>query len=89
MPKALPRFTTTEINFMLENGEFLDKFVEMLEEKILEAEAAPDGECAVQFFISYEPEEGEEEEEDDPDLRREDNEAQKADHDNKLLREGD
>lgn len=91
MPKALPHFTTTEINFMLENGEFLDKFVEMLEEKIVEAEAASDGECAVQFFISYEPEEDEEgaDAEDDPDLRREDNEAQKADHDNKLLREGD
>lgn len=57
MPKAFPRFTTDEIDSMLETGEFLDKFVEMLEEKIVEAKAASDGECAVQFFISYKPDE--------------------------------
>lgn len=83
MPKALPRFTSAEIENYLEGGE-LDKLNELLEEKLKEAHEASDGTVAVQFFIEHEEDEVEEEE-DDPDARRQqkiDDAADLKDEDN-------
>lgn len=51
MPKALPRFQVSEIDFMLDSGEIPTTIITWFEEAVKAAKESPDGDAPIQAFV--------------------------------------